>query len=82
MFVKFYEFLYSAKNKGENIGKNRSKKVSGKYSQKRLHHAKQSETDALRTASKRANLRKAVATGDLIGNEIANWITKASKTSQ
>ena len=53
MFVKFYEFFYSAKNKGGNIGKNRSKNLSGKYSQKRLHHVKQSETDALRTASKR-----------------------------
>ena len=31
-----------------------SKKLSSKYSQKLLDHAKQSATDALKTASKRA----------------------------
>ena len=36
------------------IGKNVSKNVSSKYGQKPLDHAKQSATDALKTASKRA----------------------------
>ena len=36
-----------------NIGKNISKNVSSKYSQKLLDHAKQSATDAIKTASKR-----------------------------
>ena len=36
----------------KNIGKNISKNWSGKYSQKLPDHAKQSVTDALKTASK------------------------------
>ena len=51
----------------ENISKN----VSSKYSQKLLCHAKQSATDALETASKRAIQKAAEATGDLIANKIA-----------
>ena len=39
---------------GKNIAENRSKKLSNKYSQKRLDHAKQSVTDTFKTASKRA----------------------------
>ena len=53
-----------AKNMSKNIGKNISKSLSSKYSQKRLDHAKQSVTDALKTASKRAILKAAEATGD------------------
>ena len=40
IFVKGYGFLSFAKN----IGKNISKILSGKYSQKLLDHAKQSST--------------------------------------
>ena len=40
IFVKGYGFLYFAKNMGKNVGKNISKSLSGKYSQKRLDHAK------------------------------------------
>ena len=54
IFVKGYGFLYLAKNMGKNIGKNISKNLSGKYSQKLLDHAKQSTTDAFKTASKKA----------------------------
>ena len=39
---------------GKNIDKKWSKNFTGKYSQKRLHHAKQSATNAFRTAWKRA----------------------------
>ena len=49
--------------------------MSGKYSPKLLDNAKQSATDAFKTA------KTAEATGDLIGNKIANKITKVSKTS-
>ena len=38
----------------KNIGNNISKNLSSKYSQKLLDHAKQSATDVLKTASKRA----------------------------
>ena len=43
-----------AKNMGKNIGKSKSKHLSGKYSQKRLDHTKISATDALKTVTKRA----------------------------
>ena len=53
IFVKSYGFLSFAKNIGKNTGKNISYKLSGIYSQKLLHHAKQSAIDALKTSSER-----------------------------
>ena len=50
--------------------------------QNRFDHAKQSATDAYKTASKEAIQNTAEATGDLNGNSIANKIIKASKNSQ
>ena len=73
-----------AKNRVKIIGKNISKNLSSKYSQKRLDHAKQSATDTLKTASKRAIGKKnktAEATSCLIGNKIADRISKISKNS-
>ena len=66
IIVKGYGFLSFAKNMGRNIGKNISKYC--KYCQKLLDHAKQSPTDALKTASKILIQKTAGATGDLIGN--------------
>ena len=66
----------------KSIGKNISKRLSGKYSQKLLHHAKQSATGVLITASKKAIQKTAEVTGDLIGNKVDDGITKVSKTSQ
>ena len=40
---------------GKNIGKNISNNFSGKYSQKRIDHAKQSATDALKSTSKKSH---------------------------
>ena len=54
IFVKGYRSLYFVKNMGKEYGKNISKNLSSKYSQKRLHNAKQSVTDALKTASRKA----------------------------
>ena len=59
-----------------------SKNLSGKYSQKRLDYARKSATDAFETASKRAIQKTAEATGDLVGNKIADRITEISKNSQ
>ena len=67
---------------GENIGKNIGKPLSGEYSQKFLDHAKQSTTNAFKTASKRAIQKTAEATGYLNGNKIADRTTKVSKNSQ
>ena len=77
IFVKGYGFFSFTKNMGKNTGKN----LNYKYSQKRLDHAKQSATDAHRTASKRGIQNTAEAIGDLIGNKIADEITKVSRPS-
>ena len=69
-----YGFLSFAKN----IDKNLSNK---KYGQKLLDSAKKSTTDAVNSASKRAIQKTEEATGDLIGNEIADKITSVSKKS-
>ena len=55
------------------------KSLSNKYSQKLLDTAKKSTTDAIKIASKRAIRKAAEATGDLIGNKIADKITSISK---
>ena len=73
MFVKGYWFSPFAINMGKNI----SKSLCSKYSQKLLDHSKQSATDALKTASKKANHK--TPTGDLIRNEIADKIKKVTK---
>ena len=57
------------------------KNLSNKYGQKLLDSAKKSTTDAIKTASKRAIPKTAEATGDLIGNKIADKITSLSKKS-
>ena len=71
IYVKGYGFLSFAKNMGKSL--------SNKYGQKLLDSAKKSTTDAIKTASKRAIQKTAEATGDLIGNEIADKITSVSK---
>ena len=53
IFVNSYEFLPFAENIDKNIRNNIIKSLSGKYSKKLLHHAKQSATEALKTSSKR-----------------------------
>ena len=45
--------------------------MNNKYGQKLIDTAKKSTTDAIKTASKRATQKTAEATGDLIGNKIA-----------
>ena len=71
IYVKGYGFLFFAKNMG--------KSVSNKYGKKRLDSAKKSTIDAIKTAQKRAIQKTAEATGDLIGNKIADKITSVSK---
>ena len=71
IYVKGYGFLSFAKNMG--------KILSNKYGQKRLDSAKKSTTDAIKTGSKRAIQKTAEATGDVIGNKIADKIKSVSK---
>ena len=53
--------------------------MSNKYGKKLVDTAKKSATDAIKTASKRAIQKTAEATGDLVGNDIADKITSVSK---
>ena len=64
-----------------NLNKNRytGKNLSNKYSRKPLDSAKKSTMDSIKTASKRTSPKAAEATGDLIGNKIADKTTSASK---
>ena len=71
IYVKGYGFLSFAKNMGKSL--------SNKYGQKLLDSAKKSTADAIKTASKRAIQKTAEATGDLIGNKIADRKTSVSK---
>ena len=80
IYVKDYVFLSFAKNMGRHANKV-AKILSNKYGQKLLDSAKKSTTDAIKTASKRAIQKTAEATGDLIGNKIADEITSVSKKS-
>ena len=58
------------------------KNLSNRYGQKLLDDsAKKSTTNAIKTASKKAIQKTAGATGDLIGNKIADKITSVSKKS-
>ena len=70
-YVKGYRFLSFAKNIGRNL--------NDKYGQKLVDSAKISEIDALKTADERAIQKTAEATGDLVGNKIADKITSISK---
>ena len=67
IYVKGYGFLSFAKN------------IGNKYGKKLFDTAKKSTTDAIKTASKKAFQKNAEATGDLIGNKIADKITSISK---
>ena len=56
-----------------------ARSMSNKYGKKLVDTAKKSATDAIKTASKRAIQKTAVATSDLIGNKIADKITSVYK---
>ena len=70
-YVQGYGFLSFARNIGTHAAK-AAKNMNNKYSQKFVDTAKKSGTDAIKTASKRAIQKTAEATGDLIGNKIAD----------
>ena len=73
IYVKGYGILSFAKNMGKSL--------SDKYGQKLIDTAKKFTTDAIKTASKRAIQKTTKATGDLIGNKIADKITRRKRTN-
>ena len=80
-YVKGYDFLSFARNIGTHATKV-AKNMNNKYIQKLVDTAKKSATDVIKTASIRATQKTAEATGDLVGNKIADKITSASKKSR
>ena len=64
-----------------SFAKNIGKSLSSKYGQNFFDSVKKSTADAycIETASKRAIQKTAEATGDLIGNKIADKITSISR---
>ena len=58
-----------------------AKSLSNKYGKKLLNNTKKSTIDPIKTASNRAIQKTAEATGDLIGNKIADKTTSVSKKS-
>ena len=52
-------------------------RISGKYSQELLDHAKQSATDTIETSSKRVIQKIAEVTHNLITNKVADAVAKS-----
>ena len=71
IYVKGYGFLSFSKNMGRNLSSNTVK----------IDSAKESTTNAIKTASKKAIQNTAEATGELIDNKIPDKITSVWKTS-
>ena len=71
IYVKGYGFLSFAKNIGKNLSK--------KYGQKFFDRGKKSANEAIKIVSKKAVQKTPEATGDLIGNKIADKITSIPK---
>ena len=69
VYVREYGFMSFARS------------MSNEYGKKLVDTAKKSATDAIKTASNRAIQKTAEATGDLVGNKIADKITSVSKKS-
>ena len=67
IYVKGYGFMSFTKNIGKNL--------SNKYNQKIIDTTKKSTIDAIKAISKRTIQKTAEATGDLIGNKIADKVT-------
>ena len=59
-----------------------SKKFVNKYSKKLIDTVTKTRMDAAKTASKRVVQKAAEATGDLIGNKIADKITSIGKPKE
>ena len=66
VYVKRYGFMSFARS------------MSNKYGKKLVDTAKKSVTDVIKTTSKKEIQKTAEATGDLVGNKIADKITSVS----
>ena len=76
-YVEGYGFLFFARILGTHAIKV-AKNLNNKYGQKLADPAKESATDTLKIAGKRAVQKTAETSGDLVGNFIADKITSIS----
>ena len=76
-YVKGYGFLSFTKYMGTHANEV-AKSLNNKYVQKLVHTAKKPATDALKISGKSAIQKTAEASGDLVGNFIADKITSIS----
>ena len=80
-YAKGYGFLSFVKNLDTHATKV-AKNLNNKYGQKLADSAKISAIDAVKVSGKRAIQKTAEASGDLVGNLIADKITSISKKQQ
>ena len=76
---KSKKYFSLAKNTGKNIAKTLIKNLSSNYSQTFLDHAKQSATDVLETATKRAVKKASETTDDFIFRNLLIKLQKPRK---
>ena len=76
ILVKGFGYLSFPRNMDKIVGRNINESFISKYNQKLLDHITQSAIDVLKTSSKKAIQKTADATDDLIGNKIADKITR------
>ena len=81
IFVKSYGLLCLANYMSKIIGKNMSKNLTGKYSQKHLDHINNLLQMHLKLLQKEQFQKKVEASGYLIGYKITEKIRKVSRTS-
>ena len=90
-YVKGYGFLSFARKFGDKYGKklmntatktgiNAAKNFGDKYGNNLMDTARKQRTNFAKTAGKKIVQESAEATGDLIGNKIADKITSLSKS--
>ena len=80
-YVKGYGFLSFARNLGTHATKV-AKNLNNTYGQKLADSTKKSATDALKIAGKRKIQKTAEASGDLVGNFIADKFTSVLKNQR
>ena len=85
-YVQGQGFMFFARNIGNKYGKKLfdksidvGKKMSNKYGRKVLDKSMDAGKDFANLAGKKVLTKSAEATGDLIGNKIADRITKSSR---
>ena len=84
-YVQGQGFMFFAKNIGNKYGKkifDVSKSMKNKYGKKVLDNSLSAGKDFAKIAGKKVLTKSAEATGDLIGNKIADRITKSARNKE